>query len=96
MQVNLFSTFRENAGTKNFNLDIAPNTTVMEAVSKIIRCYPGLRRLWLDENGLLRVHVVICVNQTDVMALPDGMETRLNPDDILDIFPPIAGGCHGT
>jgi MoaD family protein len=92
MQVNLFSTFRETAGTKNFNLDIAPNTTVTEAINKTLQCYPGLRRLWLDANGRLRVHVVICVNQTDVTVLPDGMETKLRPDDVLDIFPPISGG----
>ncbi|MCJ7625132.1 MAG: MoaD family protein [Anaerolineaceae bacterium] len=92
MQVNLFSTFREHTGTKDFDLDIPPNTSVMGAVSKILQRYPMLRRLWLDANDQLRVHVIICVNQTDVMALPDGMETRIKPDDILDIFPPITGG----
>ncbi len=35
MQVNLFSTFREHAGINNFDLDIAPKTTVTEAIGKI-------------------------------------------------------------
>ena len=92
IQVNLLATFRLHAGIKTFNLDLPENTSVRQAVAEIIRRYPALRADWLDEQGELHAHVHIIVDGEEVSTLPDGPETRLQANAVLEFFPPVAGG----
>ena len=46
----------------------------------------------LDESGRLYGHVHLFVNGRDAPYLQDGLETRLAPDDSVDLFPAIGGG----
>ncbi len=92
MQVNLFATFRLHAGVKSFNLDLPANASVRQAVLEIILRYPVLQKDWLDQGGDLHAHVHIFVDGNDVNTLPEGMDTRLKSNSVLDFFPPVAGG----
>jgi molybdopterin converting factor small subunit len=92
MQVNLYAIFRLHAGVKTFNLDLLPGTNVYQAVLHIVSQYPALRKDWLDENDCLQTHVHIFIDGSEVGALPQGLDTPLQPANVLDFFPPIAGG----
>jgi len=92
MRINFYSSFRENAGVKSIDLPLVGVTTVMDIISSILRQYPGLKRLWLDENEELHGHVHISVNKVDVLALPDQLGTVVGEKDELDFYPPITGG----
>jgi MoaD family protein len=92
MKVNFFSTFREQVGTKTLEVPLPVGDTVHDLIFEILRRKPTLERYWLDETGHLFGHVHISLNQVDVMALPDGLDTQLKPDDVIDFFPPITGG----
>ena len=53
---------------------------------------PGFRYWVLEEDGRLSEHSIVLVNGRDARDL-DGLKTALKPDDIIAIFPPVAGGC---
>jgi molybdopterin synthase sulfur carrier subunit len=92
VQVNLYATFRSIAGVKRFTLDLPPGSPVLQAVEAVVTAYPALREHWLDEQGELHAHVHVFVNGREVPTLPQRWETLLQPNDVLDFFPPVAGG----
>jgi len=94
VQVNLYATFRLRAGVKSLNLDLPAGTTVYQAILETVRRVPVLKDDWLDCNNDLHAHVLVFVNSRDVNTLPEGLQTSLQPDDVLDFFPPVAGGTH--
>ncbi len=92
MQFNLYATFRLLAGTKTLHIELPPGTTVRQAVDAVVEQRPVLRPHWLDETGEIHAHVHIFVNGHDVQNMEKGVDTLLQPDDVLDFFPPVGGG----
>jgi len=92
MQVNLYANFRLHAGVKSFNLDLPSCTNVYQAVLRIVSQYPRLRKDWLDENDRLNAQVLVFIDGNEVGSLPKGLDTPLQPENVLDFLPPLAGG----
>jgi molybdopterin synthase sulfur carrier subunit len=92
MQFNLYATFRLLAGIKTLSIDLPEGTTVRQAVHAVVREHPVLRPHWLDDTGDLHAHVHVFVNGQDVQSIPEGLDTALQPDAVLDFFPPVGGG----
>lgn len=92
MQINLFATFRLIAGCKSLTLDLPPGATVRAAVDEVLAQLPMLEPHWTNEQGEIHAHVHAFVNGSEVSTLEDGWETPLQPADVLDFFPPVAGG----
>lgn len=92
MQVNLYATFRNLAGTKRLEIDLPAGVTLRQAVDAIVAAYPVLEKHWLDEQGQIHLHVHGLINGQEATTLPDGWDTPLAPTDVLDFFPPVAGG----
>ncbi len=92
MQFNLYATFRLLAGVKTLNIELLPGTTVRQAVDAVVEQRPVLRPHWLDDSGEIHAHVHIFVNGHDVQNMEKGVDTPLQPDDVLDFFPPVGGG----
>jgi len=65
--------------------------TVGAALDELVRCHPGLGRHLRTEDGSLRQHVNVFLNDDDVRFL-DGEGTRLNGGDTITVVPSIAGG----
>ena len=94
MQVNLYATFRLLAGQKSFEVHLPPGATAAQAAECIVERYPVLREHWLDEQGELHAHVLLFINGHEARTLPEGLNTPLHPADVLDFFPPVAGGSN--
>lgn len=92
MQVNLYATFRLIAGCKTLTLDLPAGTSLRAAVEHILAQLPVLTPHWVDEQGEMHAHVHAFINGSDAATLPDGWETALQPEDVIDFFPPVAGG----
>ena len=92
MQVNLYATFRVQAGVKSIDLEILPGSTMLKAVDAILKAVPSLISIWKDEKGEIQNYVYGFVNGVDVSTLPEDWETKLKPEDVLDFLPPVAGG----
>jgi len=94
VNANLYATFRLLAKVKSFSLDLPAGTTALQAVRCIVEMFPVLGPHWLNEAGELHAHVHMFINGHEVLTLPLGVETLLQPTDTLDFFPPVAGGSH--
>ena len=47
--------------------------------------------MW-DASGALKDHIKVYINGRQSVHLPKELETLLNADDSLDVFPPVGGG----
>jgi molybdopterin converting factor small subunit len=65
--------------------------SVRAALEQIERRYPALYCSVCDETGAVRRHVNVFVN-TSNMRDRDGLDTALNPGDIITILPAVSGG----
>ena len=92
MKVNFYATYRPIVGGKTIDLDVDHGITVQQLVEAIVARFPAMRREMLDEKGELYSHVHIFVNGRDASYLEKGMETVIQAEDTLNIFPPVGGG----
>ena len=93
--VKLYANLRELAGTKE--LSITPTSGMLQSASRgaslgqalneLVRQVPAMDGVIL-ENGQIRPHFVITVNGHNATDL----EAYVTEEDVIAIFPPIAGG----
>ena len=82
--VKLFANLRKLAGTKELSIT---GSTVGAVLNGLSEWKPDAGRIIL-ENGELRPHIVITVNGINITSL----EQAVADEDVIAIFPPIAGG----
>lgn len=91
MQVKLYASLRQAAGTKMMDVDIHTGTTMYDVLVEVTQRYPVLEKfIWKDQGELAElVHVFL--NGENIRHLA-GLDTALKPEDHVDIFPPLVGG----
>ena len=82
--VKLYANLRKLAGTKELSIT---EGTVGAVVNELVRQHPSVGDVIL-ENGELRQHIIVTLNGQNITDL----ETPVAEQDIIAIFPPIAGG----
>jgi MoaD family protein len=82
--VKLYANLRKLAGTKELSIT---GTTVGAVVNELVRQKPPIGDIVL-EHGKLRQYMVVTLNGHNITDL----ETPVTEQDIVAIFPPIAGG----
>lgn len=82
--VKLYANLRKLAGTKELSITEA---TVRAVVNELVRQHPSVGDVIL-ENGQLRQHIIVTLNGHNITDL----RTPVVEQDIIAIFPPIAGG----
>jgi len=86
-RVNLYANLRDLVGERHVEVE---GRTVREALAALGRRWPALAEELLEE-GEVRDGYSIFVNGRDVRYLR-GLDTPLAEGDVLDLFPPVAGG----
>jgi len=86
-RVNLYATLRDLTGEKSVSVE---GKTVREVLRALARRWPALEEELL-EDGDVKDGYSIFVNGRDVRYL-QGLDTPLSEEDVLDLFPPVAGG----
>ena len=86
-----FATLREVIGSRETAFAVPPGATVRGLLGKLCGTYPGLRGHLFDSAGRLKPHIIILKNGRNVASLRQ-LETPINEDDVIALFPPIAGG----
>lgn len=92
MKVHFFATLRPIVGGKTVEFEVDHGLTVQEMLNVMIARFPKLKDELLDENGQMYGHVHFFVNGRDAQFLENGIETRLMPDDVVNVFPAVGGG----
>lgn len=93
MQVTLkfFATFREAVGSKTIRREYDESATVGDVLSSLESEFEGLEGNLLVD-GDLKPQINVLKNGREVLHL-NGTDTRMETDDTLSVFPPVAGGC---
>jgi molybdopterin synthase sulfur carrier subunit len=92
MRVNFFATLRDIAGGKAVEFDVAEGITAQELLNRITERFPIMKKELLDQDGRMYGHVHLFINGRDVQFLEDGFQTRIMPEDTVNIFPAVGGG----
>jgi molybdopterin synthase sulfur carrier subunit len=91
MQVKLYASLRQAAGTKMVEVELNDGMTVQAILKVITDQYPVLDKFIWNKQGELSEHAHVFVNSENIRHLA-GLSTLVKPDDRVDIFPPLVGG----
>jgi len=91
MDWKLFADLAEAAGEPEPDVETTDVATVGEALDALLDAYPALAARVLDEDGELRGHINLLKNGQDVRE-GEGLDTPVDDDDELALFPPVSGG----
>jgi len=92
MKVNFYATLRDIAGGKTVEIPIDHGVTAREVLDAIVTKFPSMKKELLQENGRMYGHVHFFVNGRDIQFTEDDFETRIMPDDVINVFPAVGGG----
>ncbi len=79
------------AGRHSITLDGSP-ATVGEALTRLWELYPGLRDRVLTEQGQVRMHVNVFLEDQNIRRR-ELLATQLEKDSEITILPSVSGGC---
>ena len=91
MNVTLFATLRQAAGTRTTEVPVPTGSTVQDVLNAVTTIYPQLRPMLLDDSGAMLGNVHVIVNGRDAWYLSHGLETPLAETDTVLFFPAVGG-----
>ncbi|MFB6157856.1 MAG: ubiquitin-like small modifier protein 1 [Haloferacaceae archaeon] len=92
MRWKLFADLAETVDGREPEVEVtAENPTVGDALTALLDAHPELADRVLDDDGDLRDHINLLRNGRNV-GEGEGLETPVDPDDELALFPPVSGG----
>jgi molybdopterin synthase sulfur carrier subunit len=91
MQVKFYASLRQAAGTKMMDLDFKSGITIRDVLVEVTQCYPVLVEFIWKNHGELSELVHVFINGENIRHQA-GLETLVNSEDHVDIFPPLVGG----
>lgn len=92
MIVNYYATLRQVVGARQVEFSLPKGGTLRQLIEEMVKRYPGLKREMLDRGGNLQSHIHIFINGRDSSFLDSSLDSILEPDDAISIFPPVGGG----
>ena len=92
--VKLYATLRQRAGgQRDVEIPWTRGDSVIEVLRELLRLEPGLSGHILSESESVLPYVGIFLNGRDIRYL-GGLETALDGETEIAIFPPVAGGAR--
>jgi molybdopterin synthase sulfur carrier subunit len=91
MQVKLYASLRQAAGTKMMDVEVHAGSTIQEVLVEVTRRFPALEKSVWKNQGELTEFVHVFINGENIRYLA-GLDTPLKAEDHVDIFPPLVGG----
>ncbi len=87
--VRLYANLRDIAGKNELRVDGSTAKEIIDRLNSTLG--EKFDKIMNDENGKLRENIIFLVNGKNIRFL-SGTDTRIEGGDIIDIFPPVAGG----
>jgi sulfur-carrier protein len=92
MKVKFYAGLRRTVGGKVVEVSLTPGDTVRSVLTRLTEQFPALKPDMWNEADELTDFIHVFVNSREVKYLADKLDTLLQEKDVLDIFPPVAGG----
>ena len=92
MQINFYADLRPLAGGKTVTVAANAPMTARAALEAVTRARPALAEKIWQSPGVLFDHIHVLIGGRRSSFLPQGLESPVQPDDSLDVFPPVGGG----
>ncbi len=92
MRVNFYATLRAPAGGKTVELPLVQGTPACAVLEAVTGPRPELAAEIWQSPGQLKEHIHVFINGRQSIFLPEGLQTPLDADATLDVFPPVGGG----
>jgi molybdopterin synthase sulfur carrier subunit len=89
VELRFFANFREAVGQKELGWEVDDGATVGSVLREVEAAYPEVDIF--DEDGEIREFLSIMKNGREITYL-EGVDTPLDSDDTISVFPPVAGG----
>ncbi len=90
--VRLYATLRPRAGGEGVvDVPWSSGDTIADVIRDLLRRKPALEGHILDDDGQLLPHVMVFLDGRDIRHL-SGLETPVDSEAELFVFPPVAGG----
>jgi molybdopterin synthase sulfur carrier subunit len=92
MIVNYYATLRQVVGARQVDFSLPAGSTLRQLIEEMVKRYPDLKREMFDQNHHLQSHIHIYVNGRDSSFLDGSLDSILEADDTISVFPPVGGG----
>jgi molybdopterin synthase sulfur carrier subunit len=88
----LFANLAEAADSRRVEIGVAQGETIGTALEELFAVHPALESLVLADDEQLQEHIRLLHEGENPFREADGLETTLQEDDELALFPPVSGG----
>lgn len=92
MQVKFYAGLRRIVGGKVVEVTLQPEDTLRSVLNRLVEQHPDLRREIWGAEGQLSDYIHVFLNGREARYLPATLDTPLQANDVIDVFPPVAGG----
>ncbi len=92
MKINFYADLRPLAGGKSVIVTANAPMTARQALESVTSTRPALAEKIWQAPGVLFDHIHVLIGGRRSSFLPQGLESPVQPDDSLDVFPPVGGG----
>ena len=92
MDVFFYATLRDIVGGKTAHFDLPPDASARQLLLTVTHQFPPLQEKLINADGDLHTYVHFFINGRDVRYLETGMDTVLQPNDVVSLFPAVGGG----
>jgi sulfur-carrier protein len=86
-----FADFREMIGTREMKLSLHEGASMRDLLNGLCATHSALREKIFDATGNLKPYILILKNGRNVASLQQ-LDTLLAEQDVIALFPPVAGG----
>ena len=92
MRVEFYGNYRTLAGGKTLEIKFSHGLTVRVALQMVCKRFPALKDELFNEHGDLYAYIPVYVNGRNPRLLEAGLNTPLQPQDVISLFSPISSG----
>jgi molybdopterin converting factor small subunit len=92
MRVEFFGIYRTIANGKNIEVKSGRNLTVRDILQTVCTRVPLLMNELFNEHGDLYPYIPVYINGRNPRLLEAGLNTLLQPEDVVSLFSPISSG----
>jgi molybdopterin synthase sulfur carrier subunit len=90
ISIKFFATFREIIGKKELDVEYREGMTMGDLLQELCSKSESMEKACF-ENGKLRDYDELLINGHNIQFL-NGLDTVLQDEDVIAVFPPVAGG----